>query len=135
MRIALGQVGRNRGRSLPRNPATLGSEKHWQYWLDQSCLRLPTLPAAPTDACAGEFTTGARPMRYVYMALIAVLVGIVILFKVQNLETATVTFLSMSFSVPVSMLVFLIYVLGMFTGGFMLQLLRTWIRGASASRV
>jgi len=74
-------------------------------------------------------------MRYVYIALIAVLVGIVILFKVQNLESVTVTLLSMSFSLPVSILVFLIYVLGMFTGGFMLQLVRTWIRGASAPRV
>jgi putative membrane protein len=74
-------------------------------------------------------------MRYVYMALIAVLVGIVILFKVQNLESVTVSLLSMSFSLPVSVLVLLIYVLGMFTGGFMLQLVRTWIRGASAPRV
>ena len=74
-------------------------------------------------------------MRYVYMALIAVLVGIVILFKVQNLESVSVTLLSMSFSLPVSILVLLIYVLGMFTGGFMLQLVRTWIRGASAPRV
>ena len=74
-------------------------------------------------------------MRYVYMALIAVLVGIVILFKVQNLESVTVSLLSMSFSLPVSILVFLIYVLGMFTGGFMLQLMRTWIQGASAPRV
>jgi len=71
-------------------------------------------------------------MRYVYIALIAVLAGIVILFKVQNLEAVTVTLLSMSFTLPVSVLVFLIYVLGMFTGGFMLQLVRTWIRGASA---
>jgi len=74
-------------------------------------------------------------MRYVYIALIAVLVGIVILFKVQNLESVTVTLMSMSFSLPVSILVLLIYVLGMFTGGFMLQLVRTWIRGASAPRV
>jgi uncharacterized integral membrane protein len=70
-------------------------------------------------------------MRYVYIALIAVLAGIVILFKVQNLEAVTVTLLSMSFTLPVSVLVFLIYVLGMFTGGFMVQLVRSWIRGAS----
>lgn len=74
-------------------------------------------------------------MRYVYMALIAVLVGIVILFKVQNLESVTVTLLSMSFSLPVSILVLLIYVLGMFTGGFVLQLVRTLMRRAMAPRV
>ena len=69
-------------------------------------------------------------MRYVYMALIVVLAGIVVLFKVQNFDTATVTLFSMSFTMPVAVLVFVIYVLGMFTGGFMLQLVRSWIRGA-----
>jgi lipopolysaccharide assembly protein A len=64
------------------------------------------------------------------MVLIAVLAGIVILFKVQNFDTATVTLFSMSFTMPVSILVFVIYVLGMFTGGFMLQLVRSWISGA-----
>ena len=71
-------------------------------------------------------------MRYVYMALIAALTGFVILFKVQNFESATVSLFSMSVTLPVSVLVMLIYVLGMFTGGFMLQLVRTWIRGAGA---
>ena len=71
-------------------------------------------------------------MRYVYMALIAALVGFVVLFKVQNFESATVSLFSMSVTLPVSVLVLLIYLLGMFTGGFMLQLVRTWIRGAGA---
>ena len=71
-------------------------------------------------------------MRYVYIALIVVLAGIVVLFKVQNFDTATVTLFSMSFTMPVAVLVFVIYVLGMFTGGFMLQLVRSWIRGARA---
>lgn len=71
-------------------------------------------------------------MRYAYMALIVILAGIVILFKVQNFDSATVTLFSMSFTMPVSILVLVIYVLGMFTGGFMLQLVRSWIRGARA---
>ena len=70
-------------------------------------------------------------MRFVYMALIAVLVSIVVLFKFQNLESATVSLFSMSVTLPVSILVFLIYVLGMFTGGFMWQLVRTWVHGAT----
>ncbi|HYN58924.1 MAG TPA: DUF1049 domain-containing protein [Rubrivivax sp.] len=74
-------------------------------------------------------------MRYVYMLLIALIAVIVVLFKVQNLETVTVTLWSMSFSMPVSMLVFLIYLLGMFTGGFLLQLVRTLMRGAKTPRV
>jgi lipopolysaccharide assembly protein A len=74
-------------------------------------------------------------MRYVYMVLIALMVGIVVLFKVQNLETVTVTLLSMNFSMPVSIMVLLIYALGMFTGGFLLQLVRKLMRGARAPRV
>jgi lipopolysaccharide assembly protein A len=67
------------------------------------------------------------------MALIALLAGVVILFKVQNLESATVSLFSMSVTLPLSVLVFLIYVAGMFTGGFVLQLLRTWVQGATQS--
>jgi uncharacterized integral membrane protein len=67
------------------------------------------------------------------MALIALLAGVVILFKVQNLEAATVSLFSMSVTLPLSVLVFLIYVAGMLTGGFVLQLLRTWVQGARQS--
>jgi len=74
-------------------------------------------------------------MRYVYMLLIGLIAGIMLLFKVQNLDTVTVTLLSMNFSMPVSILVLLIYVLGMFTGGFLLQLVRTLMRGARAPRI
>ena len=69
--------------------------------------------------------------RYIYMALIVILAGIVILFKFQNLESATISLFSMSITLPLSLLVFLIYVLGMLTGGFMLSLLRSWARGAT----
>jgi lipopolysaccharide assembly protein A len=70
-------------------------------------------------------------MRYVYMALITVFAGIIILFKFQNLEAVTVTLFSASVTLPVSVLVLLIYVLGMLTGGFLLALLRTWVHGAT----
>jgi uncharacterized integral membrane protein len=68
-------------------------------------------------------------MRYVYMALIALFVGVIVLFKVQNLEAVTVSLFSASITLPVSVLVLLIYVLGMLTGGLLLALLRTWVRG------
>jgi uncharacterized integral membrane protein len=70
-------------------------------------------------------------MRYVYMALIAILAAIVILFKVQNLESVTVSLFAASVTLPVSVLVLLIYVLGMLTGGFLLALLRSWVHGAT----
>jgi uncharacterized integral membrane protein len=70
-------------------------------------------------------------MRFVYMALIVVFAAIIILFKIQNLESVTVSLFSASVSMPVSVLVLLIYVLGMLTGGFMLALVRTWVHGAT----
>ena len=72
-------------------------------------------------------------MRYVYIALIVILASVVGLFKFQNLEAATVTLWSMSITLPMSILVLLIYLLGMFTGGFMLALVRGWIQGAKVS--
>ena len=70
-------------------------------------------------------------MRYVYMALIAILAAVIILFKVQNLESVTVSLFSASVTLPVSVLVLLIYVLGMLTGGFLLALVRSWVHGAT----
>ena len=69
-------------------------------------------------------------MRYVYIALIVVFTAVVLLFKVQNLQTATVSLFSASITLPVSILVAGLYVLGMLTGGSLVALLRTWIRGA-----
>jgi lipopolysaccharide assembly protein A len=73
-------------------------------------------------------------MRYVYMALIAVAAGIVILFKFQNLESVTISLFSASIALPASVLVLLIYVLGMLTGGSLLALMRTWVHGATRRR-
>ena len=69
--------------------------------------------------------------RYVYIALIVILAGIVVLFKFQNLETATVSLFSMSVTLPVSVRVLAIYVLGRLTGGLVLGLLRSWAHGAT----
>ena len=73
-------------------------------------------------------------MRYVYMALIASFVAIVLLFKVQNLDTVTVSLLGATFTLRVSVLVLLIYVLGALTGGSLLALMRTWVHGATRRR-
>jgi uncharacterized integral membrane protein len=70
-------------------------------------------------------------MRFVYMALIGLFAAVIILFKFQNLETVTVSLFSASATLPVSLLVLLIYVLGMLTGGLLLALVRSWVRGAT----
>lgn len=73
-------------------------------------------------------------MRYVYIALIVLFTAMVLLFKFQNLETVTVSFLNMSATLPVSLLVIGVYVLGMFTGGFVLALVRSLVEGATRPR-
>lgn len=71
-------------------------------------------------------------MRFFYIFLIVVFTGIVVLFKFQNLESATVSLFSASVTLPMSILVFGIYVLGMLTGGSLFALVRSWIAGARA---
>ena len=73
-------------------------------------------------------------MRYVYMALIATFVAILLLFKVQNLETVTVALLGATVTLRVSVLVLLIYILGALTGGALMALMRTWVHGATRRR-
>ena len=46
------------------------------------------------------------------------------LFAIQNLEIVTLTFLGLSARVPLALLVVIIYVLGMATGGSLFALLR-----------
>jgi uncharacterized integral membrane protein len=73
---------------------------------------------------------GGSIVRYLYIGLIVVFTALVLLFKVQNLETVTVSLFGASLSLPVSVLIVGIYLLGMFTGGFVVALLRSWIGGA-----
>jgi len=78
--------------------------------------------------------SAARPeelaLRYVYIGLIVVVTGLVLLFMFQNLETVRVSLLSASVTLPVSILVFAVYLLAMLTGGIVVALLRTWTKGA-----
>ncbi len=70
-------------------------------------------------------------MRYVYMALIIVLTAVIVIFMLQNLRLTTISFFAVSLTMPLALLIFLVYVLGMFTGGFIVSLLRTWLHGAA----
>jgi uncharacterized integral membrane protein len=72
-------------------------------------------------------------MRYIYIALIVIFTAVVVLFKIQNIETVTVSLFSASLTLPVSVLILFVYILGMLTGSFVLTLLRSWFRGAAGS--
>jgi uncharacterized integral membrane protein len=69
-------------------------------------------------------------MRYLYLALIVLVTTAVLTFKLQNLETVTVNFLTASLTMPVSILILVIYVLGMVTGSAALALLKHWVAAA-----
>jgi len=63
-------------------------------------------------------------VRYLYIALVVVFAAVVLLFMIQNFQTATVSLLSASITLPIALLVIVVYLLGMATGGFALALLR-----------
>jgi uncharacterized integral membrane protein len=68
-------------------------------------------------------------MRYVHIAIIVLLTVLVLSFKIQNLQSATLQFFSFSMTLPVTVLIVLVYVLGMFTGGSLWSLLKRSYRG------
>ncbi|MCA1791190.1 MAG: DUF1049 domain-containing protein [Thioalkalivibrio sp.] len=73
-------------------------------------------------------------MRYLHIALIVLFVAVIALFMLQNLDAATVSFLAVRLTMPLAVLIFLVYVLGMLTGGFAVALLRRSFYGASRKK-
>ena len=73
-------------------------------------------------------------MRYVHIAVIVLLTALILMFKLQNLQSVTLQFLSFSVSMPVTMLLLVVYVLGMFTGGSVWSLLKRTYRGGFPAR-
>ncbi|AGA32833.1 Putative exported protein [Thioalkalivibrio nitratireducens DSM 14787] len=70
-------------------------------------------------------------MRYIYIALIILLTVVVLVFTFQNLGAVTVQFLTLRLTLPLSALIILVYFLGLVTGGAVVSLVRSWIRGSS----
>jgi uncharacterized integral membrane protein len=68
-------------------------------------------------------------MRWLNIAVIVVLVAVMLIFAVQNLQTVTVAFLRFSLTAPLSILIVVIYLLGMATGGSLWALIRWAIDG------
>lgn len=73
-------------------------------------------------------------MRYVYITLIVLLSAVVLAFMAQNLESVTVSFFAIRITLPLALLVVLVYFLGMVTGGALLSLVRSWVAGARSPR-
>ena len=56
-------------------------------------------------------------MRWVYLALLLVIVTIIVVFIVQNHENETVTFFNRRITAPLSLYFVAVYFLGMWSGG------------------
>ena len=69
-------------------------------------------------------------MRYVYLVVVLLLTAAVLVFTFQNLASVTVTFMNSSVTLPITLLVLTVYVLGMLTGGALWSLFRASYRGA-----
>ena len=69
-------------------------------------------------------------MRWIHFAVIALFAAGTIVFAVQNFEIVTMSFLGFSARLPLALVVAIIYVLGMVTGGSLVALLRRSLRGA-----
>ena len=69
-------------------------------------------------------------MRWVNIAVIVILAAVILVFAFQNLQSVTMAFLGFRISAPLAILVAVIYVLGMATGGSLWSLLRWALEGA-----
>ncbi len=69
-------------------------------------------------------------MRTIYLAIIIVFVAALIVFLFQNTQSVSVAFLMLAVSMPLAILVFIVYILGAVTGGSLFALLRRSYAGS-----
>ena len=68
-------------------------------------------------------------MRWLHLTVIVLFAAAILIFAVQNLQVVTTSFLGVSISTPLAVLVALSYLLGTATGGALLALLRRSYQG------
>jgi uncharacterized integral membrane protein len=69
-------------------------------------------------------------MRWIHLAVIAAFGAATVLFAVQNFEIVTMSFLGFNARAPLALLVGIVYLLGMATGGSLWALLRRSFHGS-----
>jgi uncharacterized integral membrane protein len=72
-------------------------------------------------------------MRWINLAVIVIFALATLIFAVQNFEAVTVSFLGFKGTAPLAVVTVLIYILGAFTGGSLLALLRRSYAGSQWS--
>lgn len=63
-------------------------------------------------------------MRWIHLFVVVLFVVAIAVFAVQNLSVVTMSFLGFSARAPLALLIALVYILGMATGGSLWSLLR-----------
>ena len=63
-------------------------------------------------------------MRIFHTTVVAVLALIVLVFAIQNFQATTISFLTLNMTAPLAVVVAVVYLLGMLTGGSFVALLR-----------
>ena len=69
-------------------------------------------------------------MRWIHLAVIVLFAAATLIFAVQNFEIVTMSFLGLSARAPLALLVAVVYVLGMATGGSLWALLLRSFQGS-----
>ena len=69
-------------------------------------------------------------MRWIHIIIVVLFVAAVVIFAFQNLAVVTMSFLGFSVRAPLAVLVAVVYLLGMVTGGSLWALLRRSIEGS-----
>ena len=69
-------------------------------------------------------------MRWVYLAIVIVFVAALIIFVFQNTQSVNIAFLALGVTLPLAVLVFVVYVLGALSGGSLYALLRRSVAGS-----
>ncbi|WP_421996361.1 hypothetical protein [Reyranella sp.] len=73
-------------------------------------------------------------MRWIHLCVVVLFAVAVILFVAQNVTVVTMSFLGFSARAPLAVLVALVYVLGMVTGGSLWSLLRRSFQGSQLAK-
>lgn len=73
--------------------------------------------------------------RWVHIAVAAILVLVTAIFFFQNFHLVTFSFLGLSLTMPLAVIVVIFYILGLITGGSLISLVRWTMRGVQQPRV
>ena len=69
-------------------------------------------------------------MRWIHIIIVVLFVAAIAIFALQNLGAVTMSFLGFSVRAPLAVLVAVVYLLGMVTGGSLFSLLRRSLEGS-----